>query len=103
MKIIHLLDSNAEPQDAVRKLAEEFGLRVTSDGRLRTYPGSSHWHLKRGQEAGTLEVTHWPQKNRVWVSYHTNRATVWVMEMARLFAQALAEHLGGHIGEPWTD
>jgi hypothetical protein len=81
---------------AVVAAAEALGLRVASDGTLRRYPGSRHWHLKKVGSSGTLEVTHWPAKERLWVSYHANRigGAGWVAQEARRFAGLLAESHG---------
>lgn len=54
------------------------GLRVTLKDSLRRYPGSIHWHYKRGQEAGTLEITFWPNASRLWCKIAANRASEWI-------------------------
>ena len=80
---------------AVVAAAESLGLRITSDGRLRMYPGSRHWHLKRAAVSGTLEVTWWPARDRLWVAYHSNRVgNGWVEEDAPRLASLLAQELG---------
>jgi len=35
-------------------------------GTLASYPGSIHWHFKRDQERGTLEITWWESGHRLW-------------------------------------
>ena len=42
------------------------GLRLTLNGTLKQYPGCVHWHYKRGSEPGTLEITLWAVKRRLW-------------------------------------
>ncbi len=81
---------------AILTAAESMGLRITSDGALRMYPGSRHWHLKRVAMSGTLEATWWPSRDRLWVTYHSNRVgNGWVKEAAPQFAALLARELGG--------
>jgi hypothetical protein len=76
---------------AVYAAAAALNLTVASDGGLRKYPGSRHWHIKNGKGSGTLEVTYWPDKNRLWVTYHSNRVgDGWVEEMAPKFAEKLS-------------
>jgi hypothetical protein len=81
------------PQDvgaAVSSVAEHLGLTIASDGRLKSYPGSRHWHLKKPGKSGTLEITFWPAKERFWVTYHSNRiGDGWVEELAPIFAEYL--------------
>jgi hypothetical protein len=54
------------------------GLAVTHRGTLARYPGSRHWHLKRGRERGTLEVTLWPEGRRLWLSVQDGRRGDWI-------------------------
>jgi hypothetical protein len=54
------------------------GLRIAMKGTLRTYPGSTHWHLKCGRETGTLELTMWPAGSRVWCSVQAGRRAAWI-------------------------
>jgi hypothetical protein len=77
---------------AVESTAAHFGLQITSDGKLGKFPGSRHWHLKRPKSTGTLELTYWPQQERFWVTYHSNRiGDGWVAEIAPQFAAHLSE------------
>ncbi len=65
----------------LRKLVARFGLRITLDSSLKTYPGSRHWHLKKGNERGTLEVTYLPGEKRAWLSIHENRNAPWIADI----------------------
>ena len=58
-------------------------LRVTLRGTLAKYPSCMHWHLKRGREAGTLEVTSWPRGRRVWISIQDGRKGEWTSAAAK--------------------
>ena len=70
------------------------GLRVARKATLATYPGSIHWHVKRGNESGTLEITVWPEGRRVWLKVQAGRAAPWIeVATARLKAR-LEEDLG---------
>jgi len=66
------------------------GLRVTLRGTLRSYPGSIHWHLKRGRDAGTLEVTFWPRQRRLWLTIHEGRGAPWMDEAGARLQAAIA-------------
>jgi hypothetical protein len=59
---------------AVCRLA---GLRPTLEGTLRSYPGSRHWHYQQGRAPGTLEVTWWPARQRLWLKVAVGRAGAW--------------------------
>jgi hypothetical protein len=65
------------------------GLRVTMKAELRAYPGATHWHLKRGREAGTLEVTMWPAGSRVWCSVQAGRRAAWIEDVLPSLIPAL--------------
>ena len=56
------------------------GLRVSTRSSLRGCPGSIHWHVKRGIQAGTLELTLWETKRRVWASVKDGRRAPWMDE-----------------------
>ena len=61
----------------VERAAVEAGLLV-SRSTLRTYPGSTHWHLKQPGAKGMLELTYWPQTGRLWFAVHANRRADWI-------------------------
>lgn len=62
----------------VKRAAAACGLSISQVTTLRTYPGSTHWHLNRPGAWGTLELTSWPQAGRLWFSVHANRRADWV-------------------------
>jgi hypothetical protein len=45
---------------------------------LRSYPGATHWHIRRPGAQGTLELTYWPQTGRLWFAIHANRRADWI-------------------------
>jgi hypothetical protein len=54
---------------------------------LSSYPGSIHWHYKQKKERGTLEITWWEQKDRLWFKVAAGRNAAWIESaMARIKA-----------------
>lgn len=51
---------------------------IVLESSLAKFPGSTHWHLRRGGATGTLEVTWWPRTDEFWVSFHSNREADWM-------------------------
>ena len=45
---------------------------------LRSYPGATHWHIRRPGAKGTLELTYWPSVGRLWFAVHANRRAAWI-------------------------
>jgi hypothetical protein len=45
---------------------------------LRSYPGATHWHIRRLGAKGTLELTYWPTQSRLWFAIHANRRAEWL-------------------------
>ncbi|MEP7189028.1 MAG: hypothetical protein ABI901_07565 [Roseiflexaceae bacterium] len=45
---------------------------------LRSYPGATHWHIRRLGTNGTLELTYWPTQSRLWFAIHANRRAEWI-------------------------
>lgn len=56
------------------------GLRISTRASLRGCPGCIHWHVKRGIQPGTLELTLWEAKRRVWASVQDSRRAAWIDE-----------------------
>lgn len=97
MTVIEIVGWACVPGDSIREVAAAFDLQITSDGHLKSIPGSRHLHLKRPRQSGTLEITHAQEQGRLWVCYHSNREGSWVPEVAPLFAQTLADRIGGRV------
>ena len=55
-------------------------LRITLKGATASYPGSTHWHLKREKLTGTLEATLWPSESWFWLSVQDGRKAPWIEE-----------------------
>jgi hypothetical protein len=81
--------SPAEMETAVEACVTEVGLHVTLKGTLAAYPGSLHWHIKRGKERGVLELTWWPEQHRLWFSVHRNRTAPWIETAQSQLKQAI--------------
>jgi len=79
----------ARLETVIDELLRSQELSVTMKTTASKYPGSMHWHLKKGRERGTLEVTLWPSQKRLWFSMQDGRKGEWVMPMARLLKQQL--------------
>lgn len=76
--------------DAIMAAVELAGtneaLHVTMKSTLKKYPGCTHWHFKRNEKRGVLEVTWWPYSegkmfSRLWLSAHNNRQADWMSEL----------------------
>jgi len=79
-----ILPSGTDPVDIDCRVGEIFyseGLQISLKSTLRAYPGCIHWHWKKGAGKGILEVTHWPQNSRLWISAHSNRTADWIDEL----------------------
>jgi hypothetical protein len=61
----------------VQETCRARGLNITVKTSLVSYPGSVHWHFRKGAARGTLEVTFWESGRRLWISVHSNRAGSW--------------------------
>ena len=79
----------ARAAQAIEDGATLLGLRVSLRGTLGIHPGCIHWHLKRGKEAGTLEVTLLNPERRIVLSVRENRMGVWTEPALEALAQSL--------------
>ena len=76
-------------EKTIELLCQTSGLAITMKTTSAKFPGSIHWHFKKGQERGTLEVTLWPSENKLWFSMQDGRSADWVMKTARELKQRL--------------
>jgi hypothetical protein len=87
-------NSRTSVEAAVAAASAASSLRIATAGSLKQFPGCSHWHLKRAGATGTLEVTWWPSRGRMWVSYHSNRVgDGWVVGAAVELANDIGRRL----------
>lgn len=74
------------PADKIISVIERtilgLGLNVMMRGTLKTFPGSTHWHTKRGRGRGTLEITWWPTERKLWIKIQAGRTAAWIEEIA---------------------
>jgi len=64
------------------------GLVIKSERELAGRAGSHHWHLRKPDRPGTLELSE--SNGRVWVKVHPRRDGGW----ASAFARELSEQQG---------
>lgn len=70
---------------AIEEICEKAGLVLGKKGALASFPGSIHWHYKKKQQSGTLELTLWPAQNRLWAQVQAGRKAPWIFaELPRL-------------------
>ena len=83
------------PLAHVAQTIEDFvdgaGLRVTLREPLAEFPGSIHWHIKRGKDAGTLEVTLFNRERRIGLDVRKGREGVWTAQALENLGAALRE------------
>src|SRR5205085_6947018 len=61
----------------IEQSVSEAGL-LAERRELRSYPGATHWHIRRPDAKGTLELTYWPRAGRLWFAVHANRRAEWI-------------------------
>jgi hypothetical protein len=82
------ISSTADPskvESFVEAACASEGLRQTLKDTLAKYPGCVHWHFKKGAQPGTLEITWWEKRRRLWLKVQAGRRGEWIGEaMPRL-------------------
>jgi hypothetical protein len=68
----------SDAEEKIEKICAEQGLVVTLKKPLAKFPGYIHWHYKRNSERGTLELTLWREKHRVWAKVQDGRRAEWI-------------------------
>lgn len=92
--------SDDEVIAAVEETIADFGLTISERMTLSSKFGSSHWHVRKADEArGVLEITYWPKRMELVVEIHRNRMQAWNAGVAGPFAEALAARLGLCVGD----
>ena len=64
--------------DLVERVCTTAGLHLSLKGTLAQYPGSIHWHFRKGHQRGTLEITWWERENRLWFKVAAGRSAAWI-------------------------
>ncbi len=83
----------AHIEHTVETACADAGLRNTLKGTLASYPDSVHWHYAHGRERGTLEITWWPARQRLWFKVSAGRTAPWLTALLPALRQSLAEAL----------
>jgi hypothetical protein len=83
-----------ELERAIDQAVADSGLQVTMRASLRTFPGSVHWHVRRGRESGTLEITFWPQQRRAWFTIHDGRQAEWIEKSMNALDEIIRRRTG---------
>jgi hypothetical protein len=63
---------------AVEKTCSDHDLIFTLKDTLAKYPGCVHWHVKRNNQSGTLEITWWEKEHRLWFKVADHRTGTWI-------------------------
>ena len=71
-------DDTPRAIERIERAMSDYGLRLASRGTLKTYPGCVHWHYTNGSDPGTLEITLWSQRNRLWFKIQSGRRAQWI-------------------------
>ena len=77
----------------IEKAIIDLNLAVTMRGSVKSYPGSIHWHIKRDHARGTLELTWWSQRRKLWIKIQAGRTAPWIDQIAPRFKQKIESHL----------
>ena len=64
----------------IEEIAKEHGLVLGMKGELAGFPGSIHWHYKKKDVSGTLELTLWPAEKKMWAQAQAGRKADWIFE-----------------------
>ena len=71
----------AHIEQAVETSCAAAGLRRTLKGTLASYPGCVHWHYAQPSARGTLEITWWPRRERLWLKVSQGRTAPWITSL----------------------
>jgi hypothetical protein len=78
--------------DVIRRVESTLaahGLTMRSRGSVKSYPGCTHWHWRSGRQSGTLEVTLWPARRRLWLKVQAGRRAAWIDQVVPALKAAL--------------
>ena len=75
------IDDAAAVIRRVEAVLTSHGLTLRSRGTVKSYPGCTHWHWRNGKQAGTLEITLWPARRRLWFKVQAGRAASWIDQL----------------------
>jgi hypothetical protein len=93
------IDAGAVTLDEIRRLLEGYakrgGLECRSMGAIAREEESGHWHLRRPDRRGTLEVSFLPRRGVVRIEVRANRTGDWTEETFRALDQSLRDATQG--------
>lgn len=75
--------SNVKTEELIRLVGQvctQHDLVCSLKGTLTSYPGCVHWHFKKERKTGTLEITWWEKKGRLWFKVGAHRRAAWIEE-----------------------
>ncbi len=75
---IHASVDISRAPDIIEDVCASDGLQISMKSTLSKYPGSVHWHFKRPNERGTLEITLIEKERRVFLAMQAGRSARWV-------------------------
>lgn len=83
--------------EEIEGIISEFELLISKKTTLNTKKGSVHWHVKKPNEKGVLEITYWPKKARLWIDIHNNRQKDWNLAIIKPIADRFTKEFGGRV------
>ena len=69
--------------EQLQDMCLDLGLTQTMKGTLKTIGANTHWHYKKGNEKGVLEITLHHSTAVIVLSVHENRQANWVLPVMR--------------------
>lgn len=86
-KTLLLKGGNAEKR--IEGAALRLGLELTLKGTLKALPANTHWHFKKPQNKGTLEITLIQHNSEMILECKKNRFGIWVNEILPLLLKEI--------------
>jgi hypothetical protein len=83
----------ADAEGLVERACAARGLIVGMKGALAGYPGCVHWHYKKPQQKGTLEITVYPKQRRIWAQVQDGRKAPWIDQELPRVRRAIEKQL----------
>ena len=74
---------------AIEKVCTGMNLRKTMKGSLKSLSENIHWHYKRRNEKGVLEITFLIQSGKIILSNKKNREAEWIKDAMKELKEKL--------------
>src|SRR5689334_9970293 len=74
---------------SIERAIQKLDLRIAMRATVRSYPGCVHWHIRRSSGSGTLELTVWPARQRIWFKVQSARDAPWIESALEKLKQAI--------------